>query len=101
MHPFCKYPRTTVLVLDNHRAHHAKDVVGWLGEKNYILHYLPPYSSELNPIERVWALMKRRWGQALTSEDFERRMIYLSKPLKDLQDEWDEDERGELMLTKR
>ena len=101
MHPFCKYPRTTVLVLDNHRAHHAKDVVGWLGEKNYILHYLPPYSSELNPIERVWALMKRSWGQALTSEDFERRMIYLSKPLKDLQDEWDEDERGELMLTKR
>ena len=25
-----KYPRSTVLVLDNHRAHHAKVVTTWL-----------------------------------------------------------------------
>ena len=30
---YVKYPRSTVLVLDNHRAHHAKTVQAWLGEK--------------------------------------------------------------------
>ncbi|MFN9908437.1 MAG: transposase [bacterium] len=27
--------------------------------------FLPPYSSELNPIERLWQIMKRKWTQNL------------------------------------
>ena len=27
--------------------------------------FLPPYSSELNPIERLWSLVKRRWTKSL------------------------------------
>ena len=67
VHPFVKYPRSTVLILDNHRAHHSHIVTAWLEKENYIVHFLPPYSSELNPIETVWALLKRRWGKMLHS----------------------------------
>jgi transposase len=27
--------------------------------------FLPPYSSELNPIERLWSVLKRKWTQNL------------------------------------
>ena len=98
---FVKYPRSTVLVLDNHRAHYSKVVTAWLAEKCYNVSYLPPYSSELNPIETIWALMKREWGKVLLSRDFETRMVKLHKPLKELREEFDEDSDGELMLTTR
>lgn len=45
-----------LLILDNARYHHAKILQPWL-EKNkrkIELFFLPPYSPELNPIERVW-----------------------------------------------
>ena len=46
------FPETlNVLVLDNGRFHHAKPLV--LPE-NVVLLFLPPYSPELNPIERLW-----------------------------------------------
>lgn len=49
------------MVLDNVRYHHAKDLQGWLKEnKNRIeLHFLPAYSPQLNPIERVWKATKK------------------------------------------
>jgi transposase len=27
--------------------------------------FLPTYSSELNPIERLWSLLKKKWAQGL------------------------------------
>lgn len=98
---FVRYPRSTVLVMDNHRAHHSKVVTAWLEKKKYIVHFLPPYSSELNPIERVWAMMKHEWAKVLASEAFETRMHHLSRPIKELREEYDEDEDGELKLTTR
>ena len=53
--------RKMVVVLDNARWHHAK----WLEEqirpyRRWLrLGYLPPYSPELNPIERVWKMTRR------------------------------------------
>ena len=46
-----------VIVLDNGRFHHAK-----LLEipENVILLFLPPYSPELNPIERLWQDLKAK-----------------------------------------
>ncbi len=50
------YPNTlNVLVLDNSGAHTAKHVT--LPE-NIRLVLLPPYTPELNPIERVWRALK-------------------------------------------
>ena len=44
------------VVWDNASYHHSKPVK-WLAEKlNIQLHYLPPYSPNLNPIERLWKI---------------------------------------------
>ena len=49
-----------VLVLDNVRYHHAKRLKQFLeNNKRLELIYLPPYSPDLNPIERVWWYMRK------------------------------------------
>lgn len=50
-----------VLVLDNAKYHHARMLQPWLHahRKVLTLMFLPPYSPELNPIERVWKLTRR------------------------------------------
>jgi len=50
-----------VIVLDNARFHHAKALARWLGKRSryFQLDFLPPYSPELNHIERVWKLVRR------------------------------------------
>jgi transposase len=50
-----------VLVLDNGRYHHAADLKPFLArnQDRMVLDFLPPYSPELNPIERVWKLTRR------------------------------------------
>lgn len=49
------------IILDNARYHHAKLLLPWLEEHKdqMFLDFLPPYSPKLNPIERVWKLLKR------------------------------------------
>jgi len=53
--------RKIVLVLDNARYHHAKFLRDWLHshKDTLVLLFLPPYSPDLNPIERVWKLTRR------------------------------------------
>lgn len=50
-----------VLILDNARYHHARMLQPWLRayHKVLTLMFLPPYSPELNPVERVWKLTRR------------------------------------------
>lgn len=50
-----------VLILDNARYHRAKDIQPWLESHKSLLklEFLPAYSPELNPIERVWRLTRR------------------------------------------
>jgi transposase len=49
------------LVLDNAKYHHARALQPWLHQHRKLLTllFLPPYSPELNPIERVWKLTRR------------------------------------------
>ena len=59
---FCMQPapregRRVVVISDNAKYHHS-----FLKEQHaakFALDYLPPYSPELNPIERVWELTRR------------------------------------------
>lgn len=53
--------KVMVIVLDNARWHHAKLLPPWLHEhrQELKLDFLPPYSPELNAIERVWKLTRR------------------------------------------
>lgn len=50
--------RGDVLILDNCRIHHIKEVAERLAAVGARALYLPPYSPELNPIEEAWSLMK-------------------------------------------
>ena len=54
--------RRVVVITDNARYHHALLHKEWRENhvKNFRLDYLPPYSPELNPIERVWKLTRRQ-----------------------------------------
>jgi transposase len=54
--------RQVVVISDNARYHHASLHERWRHEvaPDFRLHFLPPYSPELNPIERVWKLIRRR-----------------------------------------
>ena len=46
-----------VFVLDNGRFHHAKSLEI---PENIVLLFLPPYSPEINPIERLWQDLKTK-----------------------------------------
>lgn len=51
----------SVLMLDNAAYHYGENIEEYLEryEGRVSLDYLPPYSPELNPIERVWKLLRR------------------------------------------
>ena len=53
--------RRIVVITDNAKYHHAKLHKPWrnANEPAFALDYLPPYSPDLNPIERVWKLTRR------------------------------------------
>jgi len=55
-------PRRVVVITDNARYHHARLHRSWREEHapRFALDYLPPYSPDLNPIERVWKLTRRQ-----------------------------------------
>ena len=50
--------RTDIIVMDNMRSHHAKIVTELLDKAGISYLYLPPYSPDLNPIEKMWSKMK-------------------------------------------
>jgi transposase len=50
-----------IMVVDNVRFHHAKLLKKWLHQHPKLeLMYLPPYSPELNPVERAWWYMRKK-----------------------------------------
>ncbi len=53
--------RKVVVISDNAKYHHARAHQPWREQQaaTFALDYLPPYSPELNPIERVWKLTRR------------------------------------------
>jgi len=81
--------RKVVVILDNAKYHHAKLHQEWREQHapDFVLEYLPPYSPELNPIERVWKRTRRNCVhnvyfptlQALV-ERVERQFLKWSEP---------------------
>lgn len=55
------YGRKLALILDNASYHKSAEVKDFAQEhaKVLTLIYLPPYSPDLNPVERVWKLVRR------------------------------------------
>ena len=48
----------SVLIMDNMKLHHAKAVRNLLDSSGVRYIYLPPYSPDLNPIEKLWSTVK-------------------------------------------
>jgi transposase len=59
-----KCDKPVVFVIDNASFHKSKEVQACeeeFKEKNITLKFLPPYSPELNRIEKFWYTVKHRW----------------------------------------
>ena len=52
------FEKDDVVIMDNMRSHHAKIVMELLDKAGISYLYLPPYSPDLNPIEKMWSKMK-------------------------------------------
>ena len=53
------YPDKSIhLICDNGRSNKNKEVTKYLESSRVVIHYLPPYSPNLNPIERLWKVMR-------------------------------------------
>jgi transposase len=59
------------LFCDNARYYRNKAVTKYLETSKIQLHFLPPYSPNLNPIERLWKWMKERVIYNTYYEEFE------------------------------
>lgn len=53
-----KLPPKSVVIMDNASFHKGSEMQKILAEAGHILFYLPPYSPDLNPIEKKWAQAK-------------------------------------------
>lgn len=51
-------PKESVVVMDNASFHKGEEMQKMIKEAGHTLLYLPPYSPDLNPIEKKWAQAK-------------------------------------------
>ena len=82
----CHSGRRVLVVADNARYHHATLHADWREEcsKRFSLFFLPPYSSELNPIERVWKLTRR----LATHNRYFERIDLVAESVEAIFDSW-------------
>ncbi len=50
-----------IVVMDNLSVHHSKIVSEEFDNRWFMSQFLPPQSCELNPIEKVWNIIKCQW----------------------------------------
>jgi len=75
------FQRTTnVLIMDNASWHRRKST-NWY---SWSPKYLPPYSPDLNPIERIWLTMKARWFNNYVSKNEEQLLERLDQAILDV-----------------
>ena len=67
-----KLPEKSVVVMDNATFHKSQEMAKALQIGGHTLLFLPPYSPDLNPIEKKWAELKakRRSKQCAIEELF-------------------------------
>ena len=73
-----------IVVLDNGAFHKAKKLII---PENVILIFLPPYSPELNPAEKIWAKFKRDFSNRLfkTLDELDEYICAISKNISNHQ----------------
>ena len=80
LNEFAHYYQDTlnIVLMDNGSCHKAKSL---LMPDNVVCLFLPPYSPELNPIERLWRDVKDQlsWVLAAQIEELEHQVVYLQR----------------------
>lgn len=75
-------PKGSVIVLDNASCHTHLKIDSILAETENRLLYLPPYSPDMNPIEKIWSAVKTRLKKIyryITEDFFEAICTALSE----------------------
>ncbi len=87
--------RKVVMVLDNVPYHHAKRLNPILERYKHRLElvYLPPYSPDLNPIERVWWYMRKKITHNRYLESLKDRITHFEAFMKQFETENDTGKR--------
>lgn len=67
------------IILDNAGYNHSRDVREYVKNSRITLHFLPPYSPNLNPIERLWKFMKGEVIRNKYYETFKEFKVAISK----------------------
>jgi len=62
---------------------HKRKTTNW---HNWEPIYLPPYSPDLNPIQRIWLTMKARWFNNHVCKNEEKLLERLDQPILDVID---------------
>jgi transposase len=83
--------RKVVIVLDNVRYHHAIRIKKVLERYNHRLElvFLPAYSPDLNPMERIWWYMRKKITHNRYVETMDRRIELFEEWLADFKEEND------------
>jgi transposase len=75
------FQRTTnILIMDN-ASWHKRKTTRW---HSWQPKYLPPYSPDLNPIERIWLKMKARWFNNYVCKNEEQLLERLDQAILDV-----------------
>ena len=79
-----KRGKKIILILDNARYHHATLIQPWLAKnsKKIQLLFLPPYSPDLNNIERVWKITRRTCTHNRHFETLDELLCVVKKQMK-------------------
>ena len=66
-----------LLVVDGHSIHKAKIIQDYVRstDEKLELHFLPPYSPQLNPDEQVWKNVKERVAKQKPTDKFSLRIL--------------------------
>ena len=70
-------PSGGVIVLDNASFHHSPELLALVESHGCSLLFLPPYSPDLNPIEHVWAKLKKELLDGI--EEAEDKKAFIDK----------------------
>ena len=62
-------PKDTVIIMDNASFHRKSKLFPLAEQAGFRLIFLPPYSPEHNPIEHLWAWLKRHLRKILPHHD--------------------------------